>query len=198
MRRQALIGALLLIGIGVVLGATVFRTDIAQATGMDKSAQNVIVKNTPAQAVPVQEQNLDGGNIKVHEQGTANVSVTGVVNTFSGLPANSFSLSTFGKGTDKLQESCGQLRPAGTRWVISSIAVANGSASPYSALFGITPDGGFTAYSGALSLYIPAGDTIQLTFPQPYVLTAPFGSVCFSEIDDRPQSVQVAIVGYRD
>src|SRR4029450_9783081 len=107
MRRQALIGALLLIGIGVVLGATVFRTDIAQATGMDKSAQNVIVKNTPAQAGPVQEQNLDGGNIKVHEQGTANVSVTGVVNTFSGLPANSFSLSTFGKGTDKLQESCG-------------------------------------------------------------------------------------------
>jgi hypothetical protein len=36
----------------------------------------VVVVNTPAQAVPVREQNLDGGNIKVHEQGTANVNVT--------------------------------------------------------------------------------------------------------------------------
>jgi len=74
MRQRALIGALLLIAVGVVLGATVFRTDIAQATGL---AQGVTVTNTPAQAVPVREQNLDGnGNIKVHEQGTANVSVT--------------------------------------------------------------------------------------------------------------------------
>jgi len=60
MRRRALIGALLLIGVGVVLGATVFRTDIAQATGL---AQSVTVDNTPAQAVPVREQNLAGGNI---------------------------------------------------------------------------------------------------------------------------------------
>ena len=30
MRRQAIIGALLLIGVGVVLGTTVFRSDIAQ------------------------------------------------------------------------------------------------------------------------------------------------------------------------
>jgi hypothetical protein len=38
MRQQATIGALLLITVGVVLGATVFRTDIAQATGMTASA----------------------------------------------------------------------------------------------------------------------------------------------------------------
>jgi hypothetical protein len=58
---------LLLVTIGVLLGATVFRADIAQATGL---AQAVTVSNTAAQAVPVREQNLDGGNIKVHEQGT--------------------------------------------------------------------------------------------------------------------------------
>lgn len=74
MRRHAIIGALLLIGLGVILGATVFRTDIARATGL---AQAVTVNNTAAQAVPVREQNLDGrGNIKVHEQGTADVNVT--------------------------------------------------------------------------------------------------------------------------
>jgi hypothetical protein len=177
------------------LGTTVFRTDIAQATGL---AQSVTVNNTSAQAVPVREQNLDAGNIKVHEEGTANVSVSGVVNTLSGQPANSFSLSTFATGLSKLQESCSQLRPAGTRWVISSVAVANGSGSPYHAVFGITPDGGATAYPGALALEVPAGDTIQLSFPQPYVLTAATNDVCFSEIESRLATVEVAIVGYRD
>ena len=37
MRRQATMGALLLIIVGVVLGATVFRTNVAEATGVAKS-----------------------------------------------------------------------------------------------------------------------------------------------------------------
>jgi hypothetical protein len=74
-RQPATIGALLLVTVGVILGATVFRTDIAQATGLaDKPAVTVV--NTPAQAVPVREQNLDGGSIKVHEQGTVKVNST--------------------------------------------------------------------------------------------------------------------------
>ena len=74
MRRQAGIGALLLVGVGVALGATVFRADIAQATGL---AQSVTVNNAASDPVPVREQNLDGsGNIKVHEQGTTKVNVT--------------------------------------------------------------------------------------------------------------------------
>jgi hypothetical protein len=69
--RNALIGALVLVGVGVALGATVFRTDIAQATGL---AQDVNVTNTSDQAVPTREQNLDSnGNINVHEQGTVSV-----------------------------------------------------------------------------------------------------------------------------
>jgi hypothetical protein len=82
MRRRAIIRALLLVGVGVVLGATVFRTDIAQATGL---AQGVTVINTPAQAVPVREQNLDGSNIRVHEEGTPQVRPTPTlaVNAFS-------------------------------------------------------------------------------------------------------------------
>jgi hypothetical protein len=50
MRRRAMIGWLLLIGVGVVLGTTVFRIDIAQATGR---AQSVTVDNTTANPVPV-------------------------------------------------------------------------------------------------------------------------------------------------
>jgi hypothetical protein len=68
MRQRASIGAVLLVVVGVVFGATVFRSDIAQATGL---AQSVTVNNTAANPVPVREQNLDGGNIKVHEEGTA-------------------------------------------------------------------------------------------------------------------------------
>jgi hypothetical protein len=65
MRRRGLIGALLLVGLGVILGTTVFRDDVAQATGLAQAP------------TPVREQNLDGNtNIKVHEQGTANVNVT--------------------------------------------------------------------------------------------------------------------------
>jgi len=114
MQRPALIGALLLVGVGVVLGTTVFRTEIAQATGL---AQSVTVNNTAADPVPVREQNLDGGNIRVHEQGTANVNVTnsalnvagnvglapagnGVheINSVAAAPFREFGLSTFGAG----------------------------------------------------------------------------------------------------
>jgi len=56
--RKALIPALLLVLVSVVLGATVFREQVAQA----------------AATLMVREQNLDAnGNIKVHEQGTATV-----------------------------------------------------------------------------------------------------------------------------
>jgi hypothetical protein len=78
MQRRAIFGALLLVALGVVLGATVFRTDIARATGLSK----------PAQAV--EEQNLDGnGNIRVHEQGSA--AVHGAVSASPVAPASPWS-----------------------------------------------------------------------------------------------------------
>ena len=82
MRRGAIVGALFLIGVGVVLGATVFRTDIAQATGLAQTVDATIVSPLDSGKVKVHEegtaktseQNTDAsGNIKVHEQGTAGV-----------------------------------------------------------------------------------------------------------------------------
>jgi hypothetical protein len=61
MRRRALIGALMLIGVGVFLGTTVFREELAHAAQL-VSAE--IVGPLDAE-----------GNVKVHEQGTANVNV---------------------------------------------------------------------------------------------------------------------------
>jgi hypothetical protein len=75
MRRRSILSGVALLGIGLILGTTVFRDDIAHAAGIASGAP-VIVTNTSLNPVPVQEQNLDGnGNIKVHEQGTAIVRV---------------------------------------------------------------------------------------------------------------------------
>ena len=67
MKRQLVLLAAVLI-VGAILGATVLRTDVAEATSL---AQSVFVNNTTADPVPVVEQNLDKNNgaIRVHEQG---------------------------------------------------------------------------------------------------------------------------------
>jgi hypothetical protein len=62
MHRGVIIGALVLVCLGVLLGMTVFRTDIAQATGL---AQAVTVNNTAANPVPITD---DRTNITFHAQ----------------------------------------------------------------------------------------------------------------------------------
>jgi hypothetical protein len=103
----------LIVGLGVVLGATVFRTDIAQATGL---AQSVTVSNTASQAVPVREQNLDGGNIKVHEQGTASVNVTNDVRSANRPAAKEI---LFGGGQETIVDEV----PAGEVFVLKDVRV---------------------------------------------------------------------------
>jgi len=115
MQKRATIGGLLLVALGVILGATVFRTDIARATGL-ASGPTVTVVNTPAQAVPVREQNLDGGNIKVHEEGTANVRVVDSQEPFQ--QALNVSLADGEFGDDAFFTV-----PAGKRLVIQYVAV---------------------------------------------------------------------------
>jgi hypothetical protein len=71
--RKLLVVAVLLVG-SAALGATVLREPLAEAAS---PFTNVIVSNPATNPVPVAEQNVDGsGNVKVHEQGTANVNVT--------------------------------------------------------------------------------------------------------------------------
>ena len=109
MRRHAAVAALLLIGVGVVLGATVFRTDIAQATGL---AQSVTVNNTADNPVPVREQNTDskvGGAIKVHEEGVVrddhvNVSFEGDANSGQQLNCGNNNIYTVPEGKQFVAE----------------------------------------------------------------------------------------------
>jgi hypothetical protein len=63
--------AALLLVVGTLLGATVLREPVADAA---TATLNVFVSNDSSHPVPVRETNTDtGGNIKVHEQGTAAV-----------------------------------------------------------------------------------------------------------------------------
>jgi hypothetical protein len=81
MRRMSVIGALLLVCVGVVLGTTIFRDDIAQATGL---AQSVTIANTPSNPVPVQQQgtadvNVTNSSLAVRDQVTTQLVATGNV-----------------------------------------------------------------------------------------------------------------------
>ena len=72
MRKTLLVA--LLVAAGAALGGTVLRNPIAYAA---TNVPQMFVSNDSAHAVPVREQNLDAGNnLRVHEQGTANVNVT--------------------------------------------------------------------------------------------------------------------------
>jgi hypothetical protein len=75
--RRSVITAILVLLAGTVLGGTLFRAPIGHTAEAASSVLNVFVTNDSTHPVPVREQNLDAsGNIKVHEQGTANVNVT--------------------------------------------------------------------------------------------------------------------------
>jgi hypothetical protein len=85
MRRGVIIGALVLVCVGIVLEATVFRTDVAQATGLAQSVDATIINPLDTGNLRVHEegtartseQNTDAnGNVKVHEQGTVQISPT--------------------------------------------------------------------------------------------------------------------------
>src|SRR5262245_60158704 len=93
MRHRAIIGALLFISAGVLRGTTVFRDDIAHATGL-AGAPVTIVSRLDAQ-----------GNVKVHEQGTADVNVTNAtVPVHEQGTANTREQNTDGDGNIKVHE----------------------------------------------------------------------------------------------
>jgi hypothetical protein len=72
--KKAIIPAFLLVLGSTVLGATVLQERLAWAA---PPLPSVFVTNDAANPVPAREQNVDAdGNIKVHEQGTADVNVT--------------------------------------------------------------------------------------------------------------------------
>jgi hypothetical protein len=142
-----------MIGVGVVLGTTVFRADLAQATGL---AQSVTVDNTAANPVPVREQNLDrAGNIKVHEQETASVHVENTSLAVAPLAATSFlSEPVSAPASDVHQVSFSAIHAS-----LITIRGLTGAADHVSFRHGIDPVLNFIGFE--------AGDQIVLPLTQP-------------------------------
>jgi len=164
MERRAIVGALLLVGLGVALGATVFRTDIARAAGL-------------AKAQPVEEQNLDGnGNIRVHEQGTASVQGTvSAVPAAPGQPWSQYSGVVVGLGSNLLLAG-----PRATI-VLTSLAasVTPGDLAYISLIVQYVPDSATdcSAASGGSIVYAlnNVSGPVAASWPTPLVMTAPAG-----------------------
>jgi hypothetical protein len=159
---------LLLLG-AAILGATVLREPIAGAATAI-TAVNIVG--------PLDAQ----GNVKVRAQG--------VVRTQAALPVHSFSAG----GDQVFEDGCGNNLPTGTRWVISSFAVTNYTDTRSGGELGL-----FRPGPGELAVYIqirvPAYETRQLTFPQPFVLTSNEAGLCL-RVDSL--SSLVTVVGYRE
>jgi hypothetical protein len=196
--RRALIPAVVLLLGSSILGATALREPVARAAAPIAS---VFVTNDASSPVPVREQNLDAnGNVKVHEQGVANVDVNGVVTTEAAQPSNGFSLASLTAGAPSFDnlDGCDQSLPAGTRWFISSFAVSNGSTFEAVASLDLLlrQEDSFAGrvVSGPV-IPVPAGETVQLTFPQPFVLTSPQNDVCLKGFTTGP--VATTVVGHR-
>jgi hypothetical protein len=198
--RTAIFAAFLLLLGAVVLGATVFREPIARAAGLAPSAP-VTAVNTPAQAIPVAEQNVDPntGSINVHEHGIANVNVNGLVTTQSALPAKSFSKRLVLPAEREI-DGCGAGLPAGTQWFVTSFATTNFASFSNAAALHVVTAGGAEEEVGP-QISMPSFQTAQLTFPQPYVLTSAATGDCLAVRDSGlggpDDNIVAMVVGYR-
>ncbi len=169
----------------LVLGSTVFRGEVASAAS---AILQVFVTNDSANPVPVKQQ------------GATDVNVLGSVSTRPNIPTTQFSVAlnlnaaTIISGPD----------PAGTNYAITSISVANAGSTfaiaNVASYYGTTTDchnfvGTFDLTNGP-SANVPAGNTVSLVFPQPFVLTAKTGAqTCLTVISLAP--LEMTIVGYR-
>ena len=158
MRKPLVLGIALLVTSVVFLGSTVFRQQVADAS----SLLNVFVTNDSSHPVPVHEQNTDAnGNIKVHEQGTANINVT---NT-SAIPVHeqgtaNASIAAFPQATT-VHEDGGDV--SGGSQKVDTFATINASTIVLMAS-GNTADFQVVAPTGRVEFFdiVPPGSTVTI------------------------------------
>ena len=131
------------------------------------------------------------------------VNVTNVVPTHPGVPPGAFSVLT---STSAFTEGLvSGPDPEGTSYAITSFTVAHTGGSPaqgfLEGLWGSTSNcRGFTL-PGALTdtrpwVVVPAGETVHLSFPQPFVISARPGAAACLRTSTTP-GLLFTVVGYR-
>jgi hypothetical protein len=137
-----------------------------------------------------------GGTVNVGN--TANVNVANTTSVQPAIPAGAFSVVLTTTGAGQLVSGPD---PAGTNYAITSVTFRNEGASPelgtLDAFYGATTadclSGAYQIVFGPRAV-IPAGDTVHLSFPQPFVMTAATaGAACLLQ----GGNVASTVVGYR-
>jgi len=153
--KQRIAFAILLVGLASVLGATVFRDQVARA----------------AQSVDAHITNLDGnGNIKIHEQGTAAVTVSGGTVGFD--PA---------ANTVKLDPSS------------SHVAVSSSSTAPVYTTAAGTP---FEAVDFVRVDDGQSGNSDDLAIPDGKLATITFAAAHCSYPSVHPEAIDASVAGH--
>jgi hypothetical protein len=183
MRKWPAIGFLVLGA--TFLGATVFSGSIATAA---QSVSATIIGP------------LDGGgNVKVHEQGTANVNVVGNASVQAGIPATQFSAFT-----DAGSRLLSGPDPGGTHYAITSVTFNShsntGAFDLVFAEYGSTNDcqsfGQPPDSSIGPQAFVSPNETISMTFPQPFVIESrPGEAACL--FTNGQSGILITVVGYR-
>lgn len=145
-------------------------------------------------AKPVQVVNSPSQPMHV----TGAVEVGNVVRTRPAVPPGAFSVVT-GVGVVSGAD------PEGTSYAITSLTVANTSSGPTTAQLGATwgetsdctSFDSITANAAGPTVTVPAGETVHLSFPQPFVLPARPGAAACLRTSLGGGAADVTVVGYR-
>ena len=146
-------------------------------------AQNVRVVNSASEAVPV----------------TGVINVGNVLQVKPVLPAGAFSVV-------KLRGVLSGPDPEGTNYAITSITITSSTGDSTSGVlsgqFGTTSDcSSFLNESpkiiGGPSVTLPPGETVHLTFPQPFIIPAQPGAASCLKADSTGELTTFTVVGYR-
>jgi hypothetical protein len=143
------------------------------------TVSSVVVTNTASQAVPVREQNRDTlGNIKVHEQGTAKVSVTNGTLPVSTRPLASVPWNYFIRSNGLYQPLF--VPPGGaTTLALTSLTTANLVNYANEVVFTLFSNADCSGASRDIDEdVVPALNTVHQDFPQPIVITGSGWSLC--------------------
>ena len=126
------------------------------------------------------------------------VQVVNVAQTQAAVPPGAFSVVT-GVGVVSGAD------PEGTSYAITSVTVANTSSGPTTATLGAvwgetgdcTSFGGGTSHAAGPKVTVPAGETVHLSFPQPFVLSAGPGAAACLRASLGGGNAAITVVGYR-
>jgi hypothetical protein len=145
------------------------------------------------------------GTNKAHVDGSGNLQVAGSV-TVANAPMVQLSIPAgqFSAYVPSVPGLVSGPDPAGTNYAITSVTFANGGSTGASgdliAVYATTSDcqdfSGQVLTSLGPVAAVPPGDTVHLSFPQPFVIAAAPGGAACLQVEESAPELRAVVVGY--